>query len=78
MVERLIRTIKEEESYVNDYLDPLDAQRKLDVWRYTVTMNAHTRPWDIKRLQNYLGWNKAMKLVIFLENGGEIKKVVLT
>lgn len=43
-----------------------------------ITMNAHTRPWDVKRLQNYLGWNKAMKLVIFLENGGEVKKVVLT
>lgn len=52
MVERLIRTIKEEVSHANDYLDPLDAQRKLDVWRYTVTMNAHTRPWDVKRLQN--------------------------
>lgn len=41
MVERLIRTIKEEEIYVNDYLDPLDAQRKLDKWRYTYN---HERP----------------------------------
>jgi len=32
MVERLIQTAKEEVSYVNDYPDPLDAQRKLDVW----------------------------------------------
>jgi len=32
MVERLIRTIKEEVSHANDHLDPLDAQRKLDVW----------------------------------------------
>jgi hypothetical protein len=27
----------------------VDAQRKLDVWGNTViTMNAHTRPWDMK------------------------------
>lgn len=41
MVERLIRTAKEEEIYVNDYLDPLDAQRKLDKWRCTYN---HERP----------------------------------
>jgi len=34
MVERLIRTIKEEEIYINDYLDPLDAQVKLDKFRF--------------------------------------------
>jgi transposase InsO family protein len=33
MVERLIRTIKEEEIYINDYLDPLDAQQKLEKFR---------------------------------------------
>lgn len=35
VVERLIRTVKEEEIYVNDYLDPSDAQRKLNERRYT-------------------------------------------
>ena len=35
MVKRLIRTVKEEEIYINDYLDPLDAQVKLDKFRFT-------------------------------------------
>jgi len=33
MVERLIRTIKEDEIYLHDYLDPLDAQSHLDLFR---------------------------------------------
>ncbi len=41
MVERLIRADKEGESYVNDYLDPSDARRKPDKWRYT---HSHERP----------------------------------
>jgi len=41
MVERLIRTIKEEEIYLNDYLDPLDAQQKLEKFRQDYN---HERP----------------------------------
>ena len=41
MVERLIRTIKEEEIYINDYLDPLDAQQKLEKFRQDYN---HVRP----------------------------------
>jgi putative transposase len=33
MVERLIRTIKEEEIYLHDYRDPADAQSHLDLFR---------------------------------------------
>jgi len=33
MVERLIRTIKEEEIYLHDYRDPADAQAHLDLFR---------------------------------------------
>jgi len=41
MVERLIRTIKEEEIYLHDYLDPLDAQQQLDKFRQDYN---HVRP----------------------------------
>jgi len=41
MVERLIRTIKEEEIYLNDYLNPLDAQQKLEKFRQDYN---HERP----------------------------------
>ena len=41
MVERLIRTIKEEEIYLNEYRDPLDAQQKLEKFRLVYN---HIRP----------------------------------
>ncbi len=41
MVERLIRTIKEEEIYLNYYRDPLDAQNKLEKFRQDYN---HVRP----------------------------------
>ena len=41
MVERLIRTIKEEEIYLNEYRDPLDAQQKLEKFRFDYN---HVRP----------------------------------
>jgi putative transposase len=41
MVERLIRTIKEEEIYLNEYRDPLDAQQKLEKFRLDYN---HVRP----------------------------------
>lgn len=41
MVERLIRTIKEEEIYLHDYMDPADAQAHLDKFRQDYN---HVRP----------------------------------
>jgi putative transposase len=41
MVKRLIRTIKEEEIYLNEYRDPLDAQQKLEKFRLDYN---HVRP----------------------------------
>lgn len=41
MVERLIRTIKEEEIYLHDYVDPADAQAHLDKFRQDYN---HLRP----------------------------------
>lgn len=41
MVERLIRTIKEEEVYLHDYHDPTDAQSHLDLFRQDYN---HVRP----------------------------------
>ena len=41
MMARLIKTIKEEEIYLNDYLDPSDAQQKLEKFRNDYN---HERP----------------------------------
>lgn len=41
MMARLIKTIKEEGTYQNDYIDPLDAQKKLEKFRQDYN---HQRP----------------------------------
>ena len=54
-----IRPGKEEDIYVNDYLDLLDAQKKLEEWRYTYNHeHQHQTPGDKTPFEVYTSENK--------------------